>query len=365
MKILFVLENYYPKIGGVETLFKSLVDALLTDGHEITVLTNGGKKLDRKDHAAGGKLRLVRLPLYNRYIFTFLAWIPAVFHSVGKDLIHTTSYNAAVPAYIASVLVRKKTIITFHELWGGLWFKLPFIGKVSRRLHYSFEQMISKLKFDKFIAVSNFTKNRLIEVGISEQKIKMIYNGIDYSIFKEVKQLENSRFTVSYFGRLGISKGLDILLESINLLDTPRDFHFKIIIPREPKALLKRILNFVERNQLGEYISFYHDLSDSELKQLIANSDAVVIPSYSEGFCFAAVESMALGIPIISSGKGALKEVVNGKHIHVEDFSPKGFSSALEKAKEGSWQFLPNKRFELDEKVNQYLSLYKELVSQG
>ena len=39
MKILFVLENFYPNIGGVETLFKSLTEQLVREGHEVMVIT--------------------------------------------------------------------------------------------------------------------------------------------------------------------------------------------------------------------------------------------------------------------------------------------------------------------------------------
>jgi len=38
-RILFFLEYYYPNIGGVETLFKSLVDSLAAEGYQITILT--------------------------------------------------------------------------------------------------------------------------------------------------------------------------------------------------------------------------------------------------------------------------------------------------------------------------------------
>ena len=56
-------------------------------------------------------------------------------------------------------------------------------------------------------------------------------------------------------------------------------------------------------------------LNRDDLSKTISKTNCILIPSYSEGFCFSAAESIGLKIPIISSNKGALKEVVSGKHI--------------------------------------------------
>ena len=74
----------------------------------------------------------------------------------------------------------------------------------------------------------------------------------------------------------------------------------------------------IEEYDLHSCVRIFHHLSKPELIEKITQSDAVVIPSYSEGFCYAAVESVALGMPIISSGRGALPEVVSGKFITLD-----------------------------------------------
>ena len=59
------------------------------------------------------------------------------------------------------------------------------------------------------------------------------------------------------------------------------------------------------------------------------------MPSYSEGFCFTAAEAVAMKIPLIHSGKGALKEVVAGKQLTMEEFSAQGLAQAMKKAMKG------------------------------
>ena len=87
-----------------------------------------------------------------------------------------------------------------------------------------------------------------------------------------------------------------------------------------------------------------------------------MVPSSSEGFCFVAAESIAMNIPVISSGKGALAEVVSGTHITMKSYDSKGLQEALEKAYRGEWDKTEVKKFPLDDTVDNYIGLYRELV---
>lgn len=362
MKILFILENHYPKIGGVETLFKNLTDSLSNEGHTITVLTNksffDGLKFKESYQE---NLTIIRTPFVSRYFFTFLAWLPAFFYARKHDLIHTTSYNAGIPAYLAGFLARKKVIITFHEVWGKMWFTLPFFSQFSLKLHYWFEQLLLYIPFDRFIAVSNFTASQLELNGISQHKISMIYNGLDYDEFNSTKKREkpNATFRFLYFGRLGISKGLDILIQGA--AQCKRDFELILILPKNPASFLETIKLLITKYKLESKTKIFHELDFESLKQNVADADTVIVPSYSEGFCFSAVETIALNTPIISSDQGALKEVVCGSHIKMESFTPDALTQAMERAMNDDFDHAPKKEFHLSTSIEQYKALYKEI----
>ena len=119
----------------------------------------------------------------SRYLFTFLGFFYLLKHIQKSDFIHTTSYNAAIPAFFAGKLFGKKVIVTFHEVWDQLWFKLPDMGSLGKWGHYLFEQFLLKLPFDKFIGVSKSTSRNLINAGVSSERVTTIYNGLDYSEF--------------------------------------------------------------------------------------------------------------------------------------------------------------------------------------
>jgi len=366
MKLIYVLEYYYPNIGGVETLFKSLIESLAQEGHQITIITSQITK-DSPLKEKQGNIQITRMPFNNRYLFTFLGFFYILPHIRACHLVHTTSYNAAIPAFLAARLFRKKVIITFHEVWADLWHRLPYMGKIGKTVHYLFEQILLKLPFHHFIGVSQSTSNNLIKAGIKKAKVSTIYNGIDYADFQlkpvSYPSQKGRKFTYTYFGRLGISKGLDLLMEAIPIIKEKHpNSQFQLIIPKVPNNFLNKILSFIKEKELEDYISLKHHLSFEALKNAISNSDCVVIPSYSEGFCFAAVETIALGTPLISSNQTALKEVVSGQYIKMTDFSVESLVVAMDKAIKGKWTRSPIKRFELNDTIKQYKNLYHHVL---
>jgi glycosyltransferase involved in cell wall biosynthesis len=367
MKLVFVLENYFPNIGGVETLFKSLIESLAEENHQITIITSRiTKKSPLKEK--NGNIQIIRMPFNNRYLFTFIGFFYVLPYAKKSDLIHTTSYNAAIPAFLAGKLFGKKIIITFHEVWADLWFQLPYMNKISKWAHYLFENMLLKLSFNHFVGVSKSTSENLVKAGINPKIISTIYNGIHYNgtvnLANKTSQIDkNKKFTFTYFGRLGISKGLDLLLPAaLEMSKKYPNTQLKLIIPKVPFSFLNKVLDFIAKNDLEDYISLKHHLSKKELKRELLISDCVVIPSYSEGFCFAAVETLALGIPLISSDQTALKEVVSGKFIKMKEFSVSGLVEAMEKANAKQWENSPLIKFELKETIKNYKELYTQFV---
>lgn len=367
MHILFVLEYFWPHVGGVETLFFRLTKEIAKRGNQVTVLTNRYDISLASTEIIDG-VRIKRIRFYNRYLFTFFAWIPGLKLARQADIIHTTSYNAALPGYLLKKIFRKKIVITFHEYWGQLWYQLPWMNRPMKVLHACFERCIVSLSFDKFVAVSDYTRQCLINSGkVVDSKIVRIYNGIDYSerdwrAYRSGRVKKPARASFLYFGRVGYSKGLDILIHALSLLSRKdRDrLHLELVIPRE--HLYDRVTELIARHDLDHCITIRHSVDFETLLTKIGKSDAVIIPSYSEGFCFAAVEAMAVGTPIISSGKGALAEVIGGTYIQASEHSPEGMSKALKLALAGTWSSKPKRRYPIEETMDRYMEVYQQLL---
>ena len=360
MKILYVVEHYHPYIGGVEKLFKSLAEEVAILGNEVTVVTTKHKKnLPSKEIVNGVAIR--RLPLKNRYIFSFFGWIWILKHAIGKDLIHTTSYNAALPAFFTALFTGKKVIITFHEVWGKQWFKVPFLANWERWAFYLYEWFILKLPFQKFVGVSEFTFQELC-ARKSPKRVVKILNGLDYKTIQNSSKPEKFEgFNYLFFGRLGVSKGIDIMIEGASLFNKNSEGVFHFVLPKYPKPMRKKVLDLLKTYNIKN-VKVYHELPFNELLALIEKVSCVVVPSLSEGFGFSAAECAAKGIPIISSEKGALPEVTYGKVLPIHPYSAEGLAIALKKAKNGEWNQKAERHFPLSKTVSEYLQLYKAMV---
>ncbi len=358
MKFVFIVEHYYPYIGGAETLWKNLSEQLVINNHQVTVITTRFQKKLKKQETLNG-VDIIRLAIPNRFLFTILSVKKCVQIAKKVDLIQTSSYTAAIPAYIASKITKTKCVITFHEYWGKLWFKVPFASLFSKVLYFSFEWFILQLNFDKFIAVSDFTKSRLIDAGVNQNNITRIYNGLEYSHFNNYILGNSNQFAFCYFGRLGVSKGLDILLEGFSLfIEKNPEVKLKMIVPNYPKNIFLKIKKLTKSLKIESNLIWKHNLSYNDLINEVSATNAIIIPSLSEGFCFTAAESVGLKMPIISSEKGALKEVTGGKVIAISSFSPIGLKQAMEKAYKDNWDEKKVTLFPIGKTVKQYQDMY-------
>ncbi len=364
MNILFILEYYHPHTGGVETFFKNLVERLDHQGHRVEVITNK-HDLSLPSVEQYGNVTIRRYRFWSRYVFTFGAWWVAMKPAQRADIIHTTSYNAALPSWIVAKIKRRPSIITFHEVWNQLWFELPWMTGWIRHLHRAFEKMLCRLSFDRFVAVSDYTRQSLLDIGVSQRRVMRIYNGIEYPMPVRHKTRQGQdTFRFLFFGRVSYSKGVDLLLEASSLLKMKGyDFILELVVPSERTPLLDKAMDMIARYDLESRIYVQHDLPQDQLQHKIAHVDAVVIPSYSEGFCFAAVETMAIGTPIISSGRGALKEVVGGKYLEMQEFNASELAEQMILAMKHQWLSKEIRTFELSDTIGQYEDLYKKLLT--
>ncbi|MFH0829359.1 MAG: glycosyltransferase family 4 protein [Candidatus Kerfeldbacteria bacterium] len=373
MKILFVVEYYFPHIGGVETFFQHLAEGLAAKGIEVEIVTSclPGTKMDEVlNGVAIHRIRLPRLGL--RYWFTLCAVFPIWRRASSCDVIHTTTYNAAFPAWLAAKLLRKKVLITVHEIWGDLWFRAIRMNKLSAWLHWLFERFVVRLTFDAYVGVSDVTRSAIQAVHRSGKNIQRIYHGIDYQLFdptmhdgaKERERLNlGSGFLYLYFGRTGWAKGIDSLLESVpEIAQAIPGSYCLLLLSRDPVQPFRAIEETIRRLGIGQKVKLIDPLPRNELPNLLSVVDCVVVPSISEGFGFTTAESCAMGKPVAVSRAGSLPEVASGDVHFFEPGDPKGIARAVIDIAKGQRALVPQKRFEWETAISAYEALYRKLL---
>jgi len=372
MRILFVLENYYPHIGGAEIVLKNLAEGLANNGHEVNVVTH--KIKGTKEFELINKVKVHRVKCFDsRYLFTFLS-IPKVLKLAKKcDIIQTVTFNGAPPAWLAGKLTKKPVVIMVLEVWVGKWRKLTEMNLLSSLVHDFLERLIYTLKFDKYTPISNSTKKQLIEIGIKKEKIEVVYPGIDYKhwdpkkhdgqkIRKELRL--KKEFIYLFTGRPGISKGLEHLIRAVPLISKKIPNSKLLAIVSKDKTYEKRykqILNLIKKLGVQDKIILHDPVSYKELPAYVKAADCVVVPSLSEGFGFCAVEACAMGKPVVASNTTSLPEVVSGRYILVEPKNPEEIAKGVEKVYNKKTNKTKLKKFLNTENIERYLNIFKRL----
>ncbi|TKJ17308.1 hypothetical protein CEE44_02110 [Candidatus Woesearchaeota archaeon B3_Woes] len=373
MNVLFILENYLPHIGGVEIIFQNLTEGLVKLGHNVSIVTHRLKGTKKFEIINGVKIYRVNC-FHSRYWFTFFSILQSFKLGKKTDIIHTTTFNGAFPAWFVSKLLRKKCIITIHEVWIKKWNKLTEINWFNAKIHDVLEKPIYLLNFNKYVCVSKSTQNQLLGIGINKNKTKVIYNGIDYNHWNPKKynrkrlrkklSLEKN-FVYMFTGRPGISKGLEYLIKAVPLISKKIPNAKLLAIMSKDKAYSKRyndILNLIKKLKIKNKVIIHDPVSYKELPNYVKASDCVVVPSLAEGFGFAAVEACAMRKPVIISNIDSLPEVISGKYILVKPKNPESITKGIEKIYHNQIIKSELKRFELKDNIRNYLKVYKEIL---
>jgi glycosyltransferase involved in cell wall biosynthesis len=222
--------------------------------------------------------------------------------------------------------LEKSTI--YKKVSTGDFFEKAEIG--GRLLKFAYKR-------SKFIpvAISNSVKNSLKKI-YDLNDMPMIYNGIDTNVFKvrlnkgdESDEGSGSRSVkIIHIGRFDPAKNHELLVDAIAIvLRNFPNVNALLVGEGEYRAsIMKKVI----KSNLSNHVEFLGVRSD--IPDLLSGGDIFVLSSIAEGFGLVLVEAMALGLPIVSTNVGGVKEVVrdgvNG--ILVEPNAPDALAEALE-----------------------------------
>ena len=311
-----------PKLGygGAETGCYDLAHFLPEKDCGSYIATSGGELLK---FVKKNKVGIFKIPVHSKNpILIFLNIFLITFFIFFKkiNIVHARSRAPAWSCYFACLLTNAKFITTFHGTYN-------FKSKIKK--FYNSIMLRSSLT----IAGSNFIFSHINdnynEYLNKKKKLRVIFRGIniDYfnqkniSILKQEKlkrewNLDANKFTILMPGRLTRWKGQEKFIEALNILVEDYNItNFQAVClgsDQGRKVYTKKLLSLVERYSLTKKVKFIIHCKEMPLAYSI--SDVVVSASIEpEAFGRVAVESQAMGKPIIASNIGGSKETVLNK----------------------------------------------------
>ena len=202
-----------------------------------------------------------------------------------------------IPAHTLPILrnPKVKTVVTIH----GIEYEwLPAYENWLQRWYLPLSTKFACWSSNKIIAVSQFTKNQLIErLGADPKKISVIYEGTNFVEPKRSTK-ERERY-ILFIGTVQPRKNLLRLIEALPL-------GMKLVIAGKLGWNYQEVVDAAKKRNV-EITGF---VSDEKRNTLLKNALAYVQPSITEGFGLPILEAMNAGVPVVSSRGGALAEIV-------------------------------------------------------
>lgn len=192
---------------------------------------------------------------------------------------------------------------------------LAYLERVQDRLwrimFYPFlmQHVVTK-RMDRVITVSASAAEETKNVfRVPTQKLRVIYNGIDTTIFRKLDGEGKRHGHLIMVGNTqDRKKGLVYLLEALRLLQRKNDVKLTIVDRGLPDN--EYAPQLVNRYNLDGRVNFTGKVGLEELVEHYSRAEVAVVPSLYEGFGLPAAEAMACGLPVIATTAGALPEVV-------------------------------------------------------
>lgn len=284
------LAEFQPCYAGVERAGKSLP---IPD--DSILLMNGKPIRDRVERRA----------------FLTAGWAPIFYRRLRERtpaLIHAHfAPDGAIALPLASQL-GVPLIVTLHG------YDVTSSEEFLKRGHGSIYLKRKQHLFEKaslFICVSEFIKQKAIEAGFPESKLRVHYIGVDRRFFRPALEARE-RDLVLFVGRLVEKKGCAYLIEAMELVQKKYKTARLLIIGDGP---LRQSLESLARDK-GVVCQFLGAQSSNVVREWLGHARIFCVPSVtarngdSEGLGMVFAEAQASGIPVVSFKHGGIPEVV-------------------------------------------------------
>ena len=179
-------------------------------------------------------------------------------------------------------------------------------------------------------SVSQALRQRMLEIGISEQNSGVARNGVDTVVFRptvsEIPYLNNQYKVLLSVGNLVELKGHHLIIEALTALP---DYQLIIVGGGELENQLKQQ---VKALALQHRVHFAGEIPQQQLPAIYSRADALILASSREGWPNVLLEAMACGTPVIATAVGGCPEIVQSPvaGILCKQRSVQGLTEAVE-----------------------------------
>lgn len=304
MKILFInWRNIRDPLAGGAEVYLHQIGKRLAREHEVVFYCRRYQGSSETDEIDGVQI-MRKGGSYSVYLYFFFDYLFRLrrerFDIVVDDI-------NGVPFFTPLFVRRPKIAIIFHIVGREIFFReLPFplslVGLIA-------EKMIPLVyRRVPVVVISDSAKDEVIKFGIEENRISLVYCGIE-SIKdggrKSFKKSANP--SVVYFGRIKEYKQIDHLVKAFSQVKAGMPQVRLVIAGRGDYSGLTGL---VESLGLSQSVNFVGEVSDQEKEEMLGEAWVFVTPSMKEGWGITVIEANNCGTPAIAYNVPGLRDSI-------------------------------------------------------
>jgi glycosyltransferase involved in cell wall biosynthesis len=306
--VLYLIDHL--RQGGSERYVSELARSARSFGVDphVCVFSAGGLFFDEVKKTG---IPLFETPVKTLYHPATLGQISRLFRYVRKNgirVIHSFQPNANVLGTLVAKAAGLPVVVSRRSLG-------DFGSLGSPRLEWIQKKVTNRMA-DRFLANSRAVlEAALTREGIPEERLALIYNGLDTDRFSPVGDRTGFRknldlgpedFVFGISAGLRPVKGVDVAIRGFAKIASRYSRAILLIAGDGPER--KNLEDLAGELGVGGRVRFLG--TRSKMEQLYPAMDVFVLTSHSEGFSNAMLEAMGMGLPVLATGVGGNIEMV-------------------------------------------------------
>ena len=303
----------HPLAGGAEVYTHEIAKRLVKMGNEVILVTSRPKGLPKEEIIDGYKV----IRAGGKYSVYYTA--RKIYRELKRDgyrpdivIDEVNTIPFFTPKY-----VNEPIYMLIHQLCKECWRYAynsviePFGWWLEKRFHRIYIDSVKNGKVKSVITVSQSTKDDLIELGYPEEKISIVYNGIDWEFYKDCKNLAIKKEPIAlYLGRITPYKRIEDILMAWKIVEEKSDNAYLIIAGRPDRRYLEKLIKLARKLRLRR-VEFHTNISEYEKRMLLARASTLIYTSVREGWGQTVLEAAACKTPTIAYNVAGLKDSIS------------------------------------------------------
>jgi glycosyltransferase involved in cell wall biosynthesis len=327
MRILQVISYFNPKFGGDVNSTFNLSKYLSKNSHDVTIITTDFG-FDKEYVKSMQKEHVTVIPFHCVFNIGLFIVTPSIKKWVKKnikdfDIVHMNNFRSYQNNVVCHYAM-KYNIPYILQARGSV---LPFFQKQKLKKLYDAVWGNEILKnANMVVALTNAEREQYKQLGVNEERIEVVPNGLDLTIFDRLPQkgtfrdkynIASDAKIVLFLGRLHKIKGIDFLIDAFSEVqkEVPTS---KLVIVGPDEGYLKNLKNQADESTVESNILFTGPLYGQDKLAAYLDASVYVLPSIFEVFGNTVLEAWACGTPVIVTNGCFISDIVENAGFSVK-----------------------------------------------